>query len=144
MIDSLVEAYGALGLFVSAFISSTLAPGGSEAILAYLLLNGDDTPLYLVLVATAGNSLGALTTYYLGYIASSKYPPDGINKKYFAKANIYIQRFGSVALLFSWLPVIGDVLCLAAGWVRLNVIKSMCFISLGKLARYSLISLMLS
>jgi len=144
MIDGLVEAYGAFGLFVSAFISSTLAPGGSEAVLAYLILNGEHAPFYLVLVATVGNSLGALTTYYIGYLASSKYPPENINKKHFAKANLYIQRFGSAALLLSWLPVIGDVLCLAAGWVRLNVIKSICFITLGKLARYSLISFMLS
>jgi len=144
MIDELVEAYGALGLFVSAFISSTLAPGGSEAVLAYLILNAEHQPIYLVLVATIGNSLGALTTFYLGFLASSKYPPKNINKERFAKANGYIQRFGSVVLLLSWLPVIGDVLCLAAGWVRLNVIKSTCFIVLGKFARYSLISLMLS
>jgi membrane protein YqaA with SNARE-associated domain len=44
----------------------------------------------------------------------------------------------------SWLPVIGDVLCLAAGWIKLNLLKSICFILLGKLARYSLIAILLS
>jgi len=144
MFEGLVEAYGALGLFISAFISSTLAPGGSEAVLVYLLLNQEHGVLFLVLVATAGNTLGALTTFYLGSIAASKYPPEKITKKNFAKANTYIQQYGSAALLLSWMPVIGDVLCFAAGWVRLNVIKSFVFILLGKFARYALISLVVS
>jgi len=47
-------------------------------------------------------------------------------------------------LLLSWLPLIGDVLCLAAGWLRLNFIKSLFFITLGKFARYFIISLIIS
>jgi membrane protein YqaA with SNARE-associated domain len=144
MFDGLVEAYGALGLFVSAFVSSTLAPGGSEAVLAYLIINKEHAPVNLVIIATIGNTLGALTTYYIGYLASSKIPPENTNMKHFDRANVAIQQYGSFALLLSWLPVIGDVLCLVAGWVRLNFIKSVFFITLGKLARYSLISLMLS
>ena len=144
MFDELVENQGAVGLFISAFVSSTLAPGGSEAVLAFLIVDGQYTPFYLVLLATLGNTLGALTTYYLGYIASSKLQAKTTQKKHFDKAYELIQRYGSVALIFSWLPVIGDVLCLAAGWVKLNLIKSLCFITLGKFARYYLISLTLS
>lgn len=144
MFDELVEAYGALGLFVSAFVSSTLAPGGSEAVLAYLIINDEHVPLLLVTVATVGNTLGAMTTYYIGYLASSKFPPKNTNLKHFDRANVFIQRYGSIALLMSWLPVIGDVLCLAAGWVKLNLLNSICFILLGKLARYSLIAIFLS
>ncbi|ORU91038.1 MAG: hypothetical protein A6F72_00505 [Cycloclasticus sp. symbiont of Poecilosclerida sp. N] len=144
MFDGLVETYGVLGLFISAFISSTLAPGGSEAVLAYLIINNEHDSYYLVIVATIGNTLGALTTYYIGYLTSSKFPPEKTNMKHFDRANIAIQKYGSVALLLSWLPIIGDALCLAAGWVRLHVVKSLSFIFLGKLARYSLIALMLS
>jgi len=144
MFDELVDEYGAFGLFISAFISSTLAPGGSEALLAYLIIDGEYVPIYLVLLATIGNTLGALTTFYIGYFASTKYPPKNINPKHFDRANVLIQRYGSIALVMSWLPVLGDVLCLVAGWVRLNFIKSLCFITLGKFARYFLISLLLS
>ena len=142
MFDELVESYGVLGLFVSAFVSSTLAPGGSEAVLAYLLLNGEHVPIYLVIVATIGNTLGALTTFYLGHIASAKYPPKKISPQHFYKANVLIQRYGSISLLMSWLPVLGDVLCLVAGWLRLNFFKALFFITLGKFARYFLISIM--
>ena len=143
MFDELVQAYGALGLFISAFISSTLAPGGSEAVLAYLILKGEYLPIYLVLLATVGNTLGALTTFYIGYFASTKYPPKNINPRHFDKANVLIQRYGTMALLMSWMPVLGDVLCLVGGWVRLNFYKSLCFITLGKFARYFLISMLL-
>ncbi|MGB1703144.1 MAG: YqaA family protein, partial [Cycloclasticus sp.] len=61
----------------------------------------------------------------------------------FDKANGLIQRYGSVALILSWLPVIGDVLCLVAGWLRINFLTSLCFITLGKFARYFIISLLL-
>lgn len=144
MFDELVEAYALIGLFVSAFVSSTIAPGGSEAVLAYLIVANEHEASLLVIIATVGNTLGALTTYYLGYFASSKYPPKNTNIKRFDKANIYIQKYGSAALVLSWLPIIGDVLCLAAGWVRLNFLTSLFFIALGKFARYSLISYMLS
>ncbi|ORU89481.1 MAG: hypothetical protein A6F71_00505 [Cycloclasticus sp. symbiont of Poecilosclerida sp. M] len=144
MYEGLVEAYGPLGLFISSFISSTIAPGGSEAVLAYLLTKEQFVPIYLVLLATVGNTLGALTTYYLGALAASNFPPKSANKKHFDKANLMIQKYGSVALLLSWLPVIGDVLCLAAGWAKLNLFRSTCFIALGKFARYFLLSLLLS
>ena len=144
MFESLVESYGVAGLFISAFISSTLAPGGSEAVLVYLILNAEHVVLYLVVVATMGNTLGALTTFYIGRFASKKYPPKNTNLKNFDKANSLIRQYGSFALLLSWLPLIGDVLCLAAGWLRLNFIKSLFFITLGKFARYFIISLIIS
>lgn len=144
MFENLVDDYGVVGLFISAFISSTLAPGGSEAVLVYLILNKEQLPLYLVFVATAGNTLGALTTFYMGAIASTKYPPKNSHLKRFKKANALIGQYGTLALLLSWLPVIGDVLCLAAGWLRLNIIKSIIFITLGKFARYFFISLIIS
>ncbi|PHS73406.1 MAG: hypothetical protein COB22_01560 [Cycloclasticus sp.] len=144
MFEDLVEEYGIFGLFISAFISSTLAPGGSEAVLVYLVSEDLNTPLYLVLVATLGNTLGALTTYYVGYVASLTESSKKLNKKYFDKARGFIQQYGSISLLFSWLPIIGDVLCLAAGWVRLNLLMSICFITLGKFARYYLLSLTVS
>lgn len=118
--EELVVEYGALGLFISAFISSTLAPGGSEAVLTYLIIEGEDPTIYLVMLATLGNTLGAITTFYIGYFASTKYPPRNIDPTHFDKANGLIQRYGSVALMLSWLPVIGDVLCLVAGWLRIN------------------------
>ncbi|MBQ0725675.1 MAG: DedA family protein [Cycloclasticus sp.] len=144
MFSELVETYGTLGLFVSSFVSSTLAPGGSEAVLVYLIHENQKQSFYYVLVASCGNTLGALTTYYMAYFASSKFATKLNTKKNFTKAQAFIERYGSVALLLSWLPLIGDVLCLAAGWAKLNVIKSLGFILLGKFLRYFFISWVIS
>lgn len=141
MFEGLVEAYGLYGLFISAFISSTIAPGGSEAVLVYLVSNDPDNSLQLVLIATAGNTLGALTTYYLGYLASLTKSAKALNKRYFDKAHDVLIRYGSVSLLFSWLPLIGDVLCLAAGWLKLHLLTALVFITIGKFARYYVLAL---
>jgi membrane protein YqaA with SNARE-associated domain len=46
-------------LFISALISSTLFPGGSEALLAYQASNHLASPLALLLVATVAIVLAA-------------------------------------------------------------------------------------
>ena len=65
---------GEWGLFLSAFISSTIAPGGSEAVLAYMVSQGHYSADYLLALAVIGNTLGAMTTWWLGSLAAKKYP----------------------------------------------------------------------
>jgi len=123
-------------LFLSAFISSTLFPGGSEAVLAYLASDATQ-PLYLlVIIATLGNTLGAMTSWGIGRIISLRYSADKLSKPSHKKAVLRLQKHGSVILLFSWLPIVGDPLCVAAGWLRINWLASLLFIMIGKLLRY--------
>lgn len=65
---------GIWGLFLSSFVSSTIAPGGSEAVLAYMVTAGHYQIEYLIAVASIGNTLGALTTWWLGVLAAKKFP----------------------------------------------------------------------
>lgn len=123
-------------LFFSAFISSTLFPGGSEAVLAYLVSEAAQ-PLYLlVIIATLGNTLGAMTSWGIGRIISLRYSADKLFKPSHKKAVLRLQKHGSAILLLSWLPIVGDPLCVAAGWLRINWLASLFFIMLGKLLRY--------
>lgn len=116
------------GLFVSAFLSSTLLPGGSEIVLAALVAQ-DPTRLWLfVAVATVGNTLGGLTSYALGRLV----PQPRTRPRALALA----QRYGVAALLLSWLPLIGDALCVASGWLRQDLALAALAIAAGKLARY--------
>lgn len=123
-------------LFISSFISSTLFPGGSEAILAYLASDTEQSLIVLVLVATLGNTLGAMTSWGIGLLISIRYSAESLSKKSHAKAVARLQKYGSPILLLSWLPVIGDPLCVAAGWLRLHWLHSLLFIGIGKLVRY--------
>jgi len=125
------------GLFISAFISSTLAPGGSEAVLAYLVLNSDISYILLGSVATVGNTAGALTTMFLGYLPAHLLQGRYAKKFYHPKAFALLRKWGVYTLLFSWLPVIGDALCFAAGWLKLPILKASIFITTGKALRYS-------
>ena len=123
-------------LFFSAFISSTLFPGGSEAVLAYLASEAEHPLFLLVTVATLGNTLGAMTSWGIGRLISIRYSAENLSKASHQKAVERIQKYGSPILLLSWLPVVGDPLCVAAGWLRIHWLWSLVFISVGKLLRY--------
>jgi membrane protein YqaA with SNARE-associated domain len=119
-------------LFLSSFLSATLLPGGSEVIL-YAVLVRDASLLWPALIgATAGNTLGGLTSYLIGgWLRRARMP---------AREMEWLRRFGAPLLLLSWLPLIGDLLCIAAGWLRMRVALAALFIGLGKLARYALVA----
>jgi membrane protein YqaA with SNARE-associated domain len=130
------EAIGLLGLFVSAFISSTIAPGGSEAVLAYMVSENNNNVEQLVFIATIGNTLGALTTWFLGYLAAKKFPAEEMLAKKKQKSLKFVEHWGIWTLFFSWLPVIGDGLCFAGGWLKLPLLLSCVAIFIGKAIRY--------
>lgn len=128
---------GVWGLFLSAFISSTIAPGGSEVVLAYLLGRAETPASELLAVATVGNTLGAITTWLLGLWLARRYPSESLRDGRRQRAVQSMRRFGVPLLLLSWLPVVGDGFCFAAGWLRLSFPTSVLAIALGKLGRYA-------
>ncbi len=130
------------GLFISAFISSTIAPGGSEAVLAYMVAAGHYQVGLLVMVATIGNTLGALTTWALGGMAAKRFPVAALLSANKQKALDVLQTKGIWTLFFTWLPVVGDVLCFAGGWLKLPLFQACLIILLGKLGRYAVIAWM--
>jgi len=121
-----------LSLFVSCFLAATLLPGGSEALLVYLLGQQPEQVLALVTVASLGNSLGSLSSYGLGYVGRIKLKQRQYNKH----AIRLIDRYGVFCLLLSWLPLIGDVLCIIAGYLKLPLLLSTVLIFIGKTLRY--------
>ena len=131
-------------LFISAFVSATLLPGGSEMFVAYLSGDNVYAPILLISVAGLGNTLGGMSSWLLGRIIAIKYTSQDILKAEHQTAIKRIQKWGSPLLLFSWLPVLGDPLCVAAGWMKIHWFYSLCFIALGKFARYAAIVLAIS
>ena len=134
-----IEDYSLIGLFVSAFISSTLFPGGSEAILVYMDLETDYSSWQLLWVASVGNTLGGMTSWLIGFWIAYKYPAQGLVKPKQQRALTMIERWGSPVLLLSWLPVIGDPLCVVAGWLRMHWLLCLGMILIGKIARYAVL-----
>ncbi len=137
------EEYTLGGLFLSAFIASTIFPGGSEVVLAVLVAQETYDPWMLFGVATAGNTLGGMSSWGLGRLIHWRFPLTRLTKAHHLQAVERIQRWGSPLLLLSWVPIIGDPLCVAAGWLRINGILALLFIGLGKALRYAIIILLL-
>lgn len=133
---------GVWGLFLSAFISATLMPGGSEALLAYLVAQSEIPAVLLLVAATTGNTLGALTTWLLGIFAQRRYPAEKLIAQKHRNAIETVRKWGVAALLFSWLPVVGDGFCFAAGWLRLPFRISLLAIIVGKALRYFAVAIL--
>lgn len=127
------------GLFLSSFISSTVFPGGSEVVLVLLANNPQYDPWLLLGIASLGNTLGGLSTWLLGYLLARHLPIEQQLSPARQRAVTRLRTWGSPALLLSWLPVVGDTLCFAAGYLRMPFFASLLFLALGKTARYAIL-----
>jgi membrane protein YqaA with SNARE-associated domain len=115
------------GLFAASFLAATLLPMPSEAALYGLLQLHPELRWSAIAVATLGNTAGGMTTYLIGrWIATKKS----------AKHLETVERYGAPALMLAWLPIVGEALVLAAGWLKVNWIAAAAFQAIGRFARY--------
>jgi membrane protein YqaA with SNARE-associated domain len=155
----MTETTSLLSLFASSFLAATLLPGGSEVVLFAVLKNYPDTLWMSLAIATLGNTLGGMVSFGMGWllplrmggsktamhpavvsIPPSRLEADCPHLAYSSRVQTQqlihaekLRRFGTPALLLAWVPLIGDALCLAAGWLRLNWWQAALFIAIGKL-----------
>ncbi|MSQ70931.1 MAG: DedA family protein [Betaproteobacteria bacterium] len=130
--DALLSPEGSLlSLLVASFVAATLIPLSSEAALFAVLKLHADLLWPALATATVGNTLGGLSSYVIGRYAGSKKPLTQLGA---------VQRWGAPLLLFAWLPVVGDALCVAAGWLRLSWVAVACYQAAGRFLRYWLVS----
>ena len=121
---------GLVGVFLASFVAATVLPFASEAVLfGYLKLHPGNAAL-AVAFATLGNTAGGMTTYFLGRFVPRKELPH----------LELVRRYGAPALVFAWLPLAGDALCVAAGWLRVHWLSALCCMAAGRLARYVVIA----
>jgi membrane protein YqaA with SNARE-associated domain len=132
-----------LTLFITALISATLFPLGSEALLIYDITQGHN--IYLLLFfATFGNSLGSVINYFLGlkgeeYLINKKL----LNEKYISKTKTYFDKYGFWSILFSWLPIIGDSITFVAGILKYDFRKFLILVIIAKFSRYLFVAFLI-
>ncbi|HBF89468.1 MAG TPA: hypothetical protein DDX39_12580 [Bacteroidales bacterium] len=128
---------GYFGLFLASFLASTVIPFSSEALLGTMIYYKYDAFL-CISVATFGNTLGSITSYWLGYLGKwsilEKYV--GIKREKIEKFHAKIEKRGSIIALFTWLPIVGDLISVALGFLRVNFKSVLLFTFIGKLLRY--------
>ena len=127
--------YGLSTLFVVAFVSATLLPMGSEPALFGLVQLNPELLWPGIVVATAGNTLGGMLDWWLGYGAHGAVDR-WKNSRVHVRALAWLERLGPKACLLSWLPLVGDPLCAVAGWLRLPFWPCVIYMAIGKCLRY--------
>lgn len=126
---------GFAGLLAASFIAATLLPLSSEAVLVAFLIAYPADAAIAIALATLGNTAGGMSTYWIGRLV-----PERTTRRLDARALAWLQRRGAPATFFGWLPVVGDALCLAAGWLRLAWPSVLIFMTTGRLARYLVVA----
>jgi membrane protein YqaA with SNARE-associated domain len=117
-----------LGLFAASFAAATLFPLPSEAALFAYLQHYPNNAVLAVSVATLGNTAGGMTSYLIGRFIPSR--------KLDSKAIQHVRRYGAPVTLLAWLPIVGDALSVAAGWLRIHWAAVLGFMATGRLLRY--------
>lgn len=124
-------------LFASAFLAATVLPFYSEVVLFALLREGG-AAVALVVVATLGNTLGAVVNWLLG-----RYLLHFQDRRWFyfsaaqvERAQRWFQRYGYWSLLLAWAPVGGDALTLVAGIMKVRLWLFLLLVGAGKAMRY--------
>jgi membrane protein YqaA with SNARE-associated domain len=135
-VESFLEQFGYLGVFLISYLSATLIPLVSEAAVVAVYALGFNVWL-IILFSTSGSVLGSVTNYYVGRKGT-----DFILARYFkmepeslVRAERFFERWGAVTLFFSWVPFIGDPLTLVAGIAHVDFRVFIFWVTLGKLLR---------
>ena len=138
---------GLPALFVAAFVSATLLPMGSEAVLFGLVTLKPELLWPAIAVATVGNTGGGALSWAMGLglhkavdLSRDKGGLAPLPQQYQNRVGRYaiawLERLGPKACLLSWLPIVGDPLCAVAGWLRQPFWPCVVYMALGKFARY--------
>jgi membrane protein YqaA with SNARE-associated domain len=143
MMTYFLANYGYSSLFILSFMASTVVPVGSEWLMVSMVVKGFD-PVLAVSTATAGNTLGACTTYGIGIYGSTWMTQKlfRMDEKAQKRAEKFYARYGIWSLLFSWLPVIGDPICFAGGLLRIHFGLFVLLVLAGKLFRYGILAIL--
>jgi len=136
--DILLSPEGGLaGLLAASLLAATLVPLSSEAALFGFLRVHPEHVTAAIAVATVGNTAGGMTTYLIGRLL-----PGRVQAKLDARALGWLRRYGAVATFLAWLPLVGDALAAAAGWLRINWVAALAFMATGRFARYVVVALL--
>ena len=139
MLEGFAE-YGYIGLFLASFLAATILPFGSEVVFVALIAAGLDG-WTCIIVASVGNWMGGMTNYFLGKLGKLEWIEKylKIKKEKIDKIKNWLDGKGAWMAFFSFLPVVGDVIAVALGYMRANIYIVNISMFFGKFARYALL-----
>lgn len=133
-------SYGYMGMLVAAFLAASIMPFSSEAVMVGLQAAGLD-PIFLIVYGTIGNVLGSMFNYTIGRLGKMEWIEKylHVKKEDLDKAHRFMAGRGAWMGLLSVIPVVGDVITVALGLMRANVVIVVISVTISKLLRYVLL-----
>jgi membrane protein YqaA with SNARE-associated domain len=127
--------HGLSTVLVVSFISATLLPLGSEPAVFGLVKLNPELFWPAILVATVGNTLGGMVSWWMGW-GAHRAVDKWRHSSTHLRALAWLEKRGPKACLLSWLPVVGDPLCAVAGWLKQPFWPCVLYMAIGKFGRY--------
>ena len=141
-LSEILISYGPWGMFLSAFLAGSILPFSSEAIMVALLALGG-SPWLLLLTASVGNTLGGVSCYCVGRIASPEWLQRTfrIKDKHMQRARALVSRWGVWMGFLCWVPVLGDAILVTLGIMRSHPLATNVTMLVGRTLRYAVVLL---
>ncbi len=129
-----------IGIFVAAFLAATIVPFYSEVAVGAAVLGGK-SPWLVWLVASVGNTLGAVVNGILGRVLGLMHVERllRIKPQEMERVQRWFGKYGVWSLLLAWLPIGGDAITVVAGVMRVRWIPFVALVFAGKAARYAVL-----
>ena len=136
---------GYLSLFTISFLAATILPFSSELMLASMLSIENYNRTLLIIFSSLGNILGSVFNWLLGFYfiklqGKSWFP---FSNEQISKSTLWFRKYGQWSLLFAWVPLVGDPLTFVSGTMKTKFLTFIILVSIGKIARYLFISLLI-
>ena len=141
LVQVLVD-WGCFDLFLSAFLAGSVVPFSSEAVLVTLVSLGVN-PVWGILWATVGNTLGTLTCFGIGYLGKEEWIERYLKVKP-ARVRLmrrFLRGKGALMAFFTFLPTFGELIAITLGYMRANIYLTVVSMFVGKMVRYIVILL---
>lgn len=140
-----METWGLWGLFLGSLLASTIIPFSSEALLVGAIAIGNKIWL-CILIAAIGNSIGGMISFYLGRLGKWEWLEKffKVKREKIENFKTKIEKYKTIAAFFAWLPVVGDLIAVSLGFMRLSPVKCCLFMTIGRLCRFAVVGSMMT
>jgi membrane protein YqaA with SNARE-associated domain len=124
-------------LFLSALLAATIIPFSSDVVLVGVLAAGCE-PILSVAMATLGNWLGGLISYWMGWLGKTEWLERWFHVKHatIVKHKARAERWGPLLAILAWVPLVGDVYAIVLGFYKVKFWPTAWWMLVGKCGRY--------
>ena len=104
---------------------------------AYALMAAGGDMVAVITVATLGNWIGGLTSYWVGRAGRWEWIERlHVKRESLERQRSRIERYGAAVALLTWVPFVGDVFAVALGFYRVRFVPMAFWMLLGKCGRF--------